>query len=228
MLGYDHEGGYILGNPAHAATHAVAADLGELVHSGQTADDGPVFHNDVPGQGCHVAHDHVVAHDAVVGNVGDEAIISTLLPMRVSLRFAHRTMDRGTFPDGHMVTDDGGGIFALVFQVLRDFTDAGTLEELTVPADGGPAGNHHMGVDDGAFTDLDMFTDDRVRANFHVGADFRTRCYDGCLMDHSRICCHCFTPPLLFIFCQCKEEIPFAGSLAVHCTFTVGNTHIAF
>ena len=41
-------------------------------------------------------------------------------------------MDCGTFPDGHVIPDDGFRIFAFVFQVLGDLTDAGTLEELAV------------------------------------------------------------------------------------------------
>lgn len=96
--------------------HAVAANLGELVHSRETADDGAVFDNDVTGQGRHVAHDDVVADNAVMGNMGIGHHQDIVADARF-IAFPDSAMNRSTFADGHMVTNNGRRIFPFIFKV---------------------------------------------------------------------------------------------------------------
>ena len=150
---------YILVDSAHAAAHAVAANLGELVHSRETADDGAVFDNDVTGQGRHVAHDDVVADNAVMGNMGIGHHQDIVADARF-IAFPDSAMNRSTFADGHMVTNNGRRIFPFIFKVLGHFPNAGPLEEFSAFSDGRTPRNDDMRMNDGPFPNLDIRSND--------------------------------------------------------------------
>ena len=91
---------------------------GELVHRHQAAQDDVILDRDMPGQGCHVGHDHVVADAAVMRHVGvgHEKVVAADHGFAVAGDRA--SVDRGKLADHVVVADAGPGLFAPVFQVL--------------------------------------------------------------------------------------------------------------
>jgi hypothetical protein len=66
----DDEGGHVFANEGSATDHYVGADFDELVHRGESAQNGPIANFDVASERDVVDQNYVVANDAVVGNVG--------------------------------------------------------------------------------------------------------------------------------------------------------------
>src|SRR3546814_3838305 len=60
----------ILLDAGHATDHGMRADLAELVHRCQAANEGKVADLDMAGERGVVGHDHVVAEQAVMRHMG--------------------------------------------------------------------------------------------------------------------------------------------------------------
>ena len=131
------------------------------------------------GQARVVGENGVVADDAVVRQVavGHNPVFVA------DASFAdagHGTeVEGGEFADGVAVADNQAGRLVAVFFVLRDFAQAGKLENAVVFADGGVAVNHNVRTDFGIGTDLHIRADYGVRANFDAGIKLRFRVNDG-------------------------------------------------
>jgi hypothetical protein len=81
------------------------SNMNELVNSSETADDGVFPDLDMSGQGNSIDNNHIVSDDAIMSDVSrshNETIVSDYR-FTVGLGAA---IDRGAFPDGHIVSDD--------------------------------------------------------------------------------------------------------------------------
>lgn len=173
--------------------HGVVADLAELEHQRVAAQDDVVADGNVSGEGGVVGEDGVVADDAVVREMAvrhNPVVVSDAGFADAGYR---AEVEGGEFADGVAVADNQLGRLVAVFFVLRDFAEAGKLENAVVFADGGVAVDDGMRADFGVRADLDIGTDDGVRADFDAGVKFGFGVNDGGRVDEG----HVFNTPLL-------------------------------
>ena len=123
-----------------------------------------------------VGHNPVIVADTGFADTGDRTEV-----------------ERRKFADGVAVADNQLGRLVAVFFVLRDFAEAGKLENAVVFADGGVAVDDGMWADFGVRADLDVGADDGVRADFDAGVEFGFGVNDGGRVDEG----HVFNTPLL-------------------------------
>ncbi len=183
IAGGHDEGRQILQQNASHRGEAVGADAHELMHAGETAEDGPVADMDVARQLRVVGEDGLVADLAVVRqmDIGHDPVVITEAGYPGVLRRA--AVEGAELADGVAIADFEAGRLAGVFLVLRLFADGTELENAVVAADPGMAADHHMGTDDGAVADLDMLADERIRTDGDVVAKPRRGMDDGGRMD---------------------------------------------
>ena len=173
--------------------HGVVADLAELEHQRVAAQDDVVADGNVSGERGIVGEDGVVADDAVVREMAvrhNPVVVSDAGFADAGYR---AEVEGGEFADGVAVADNQLGRLVAVFFVLRDFAEAGKLENAVVFADGGVAVDDCMRADFGVRADLDIGTDDGVRADFDAGVKFGFGVNDGGRVDEG----HVFNTPLL-------------------------------
>ena len=102
-------GGNILGHPRGPPDDGITPDPDELVDGDEPADNGKIFHQNVSGQGRSVGHDDLIAHPAVMGNVGighDEIAVAEGCR---SSPFNGAAIDGDEFPDDIIVSDRHAG-----------------------------------------------------------------------------------------------------------------------
>ena len=109
-----------------------------------------------------IGHQHVVVADS--GN---------------ALTQRRAAMDGHEFPDDIVIPDFGVGKFAAELHVMGNTPDGGKGENLVVLANTGMALNHGMRHHHGAFADLDVFVNPRVRAHGHVNGDLSAGMNNG-------------------------------------------------
>ena len=173
--------------------HGVVADLAELEHQRVAAQDDVVADGNVSGKRGVVGEDGVVADDAVVREMAvrhNPVVVSDAGFADAGYR---AEVEGGEFADGVAVADNQLGRLVAVFFVLRNFAEAGKLENAVVFADGGVAVDDGMRADFGVRADLDVGTDDGVRADFDAGVEFGFGVNDGGRVDEG----HVFNTPLL-------------------------------
>ena len=173
--------------------HGVIADLAELEHQRIAAQDDVVADGNVSGERGVVGEDGVVADDAVVCEVAVRHNPVVVADAGFADAGYRAEVEGGEFADGVAVADNQLGRLVAVFFVLRDFAEAGKLENAVVFADGGVAVDDGMRADFGVRTDLDVGTDDGVRADFDAGVEFGFGVNDGGRVDEG----HVFNTPLL-------------------------------
>ena len=174
---YQHKRRDILGYSAHTAGHGVPPDAAELVHGCQAADNGPVFHDDMACQGSHIRHDHVVAHDTVVGDMGighhQYIVADTGL-----VAFPAGTAHGNTFAEHAPVADNGITAFPFKLQILWDAADGSSREKFTVFADCCIRMNHYMRTYNAAIPQHHVMFNYRIRTNYYIFADLRAFFYN--------------------------------------------------
>jgi hypothetical protein len=141
-------------------------------------------HVHVPGELGAIGHDHVAAHDAIVGDVhvGHDPVV---VPKAGDAEVLHRAaVDGAALADRVAVADLHPGGLAGVFLVLRFVADGCKLEDAVVAADGRVAGDHGVRPDRGSVPDADVLADHRVGAHRHARAELRGGVHDGGRMDH--------------------------------------------
>ena len=173
--------------------HGVIADLAELEHQRVAAQDDVVADGNVSGEGGVVGEDGVVADDAVVREVAVRRNPVVVADAGFTDAGYRAEVEGGEFADGVAVADNQLGRLVAVFFVLRDFAEAGKLENAVVFSDGGVPVDDGMRADFGVRTDLDVGTDDGVRADFDAGVEFGFGVNDGGRVDEG----HVFNTPLL-------------------------------
>ena len=146
--------------------HGVVADLAELEHQRVAAQDDVIADGNVSGERGVVGEDGVVADDAVVCEVAVRHNPVIVADAGFADAGYRAEVEGGEFADGVAVADNQLGRLVAVFFVLRDFAEAGKLENAVVFADGGVAVDDGMRSDFGVRTDLDVGTDDGIRADF--------------------------------------------------------------
>src|SRR5712691_8108004 len=160
-------------------------DRNELMRSRESAKDGVVPHAHVAGKRRDVGEDRMIADLAVVRDmdIGHDPIVAAD-PRHA--RVLHSTAIEGAkLSNGISVPDFERRRFAAVLLVLGRPTDRTESENTVLRADPGPSFDHHVRSDQGAFADLDVLADDRIRADRYAGGDCRFRMNDGGRMDHS-------------------------------------------
>ena len=175
-----HEvGGNVFVHAGGEGGHGVVADVAELEDEGVAAEDDVVADGNVSGEAGVVGEDGVAADDAVVGEVavGHDPVVVADAGFADAGYGAE--VEGGEFADGVAVADDEAGGFAGVFFVLRDFAEAGKLEDAVVFADGGVAVDDGVGADFGVRADFYVGADDGVRADFDTAVQFGLGVDDG-------------------------------------------------
>ena len=173
--------------PGHAADDRVAAYADELMHAGEAAENGPVVHRHVAAQGRIVGHDDMVAHDAVMSDVGRDHEQAVVADAR-----QHAAVRRPR-THGHVLADDVVGAdletrrLAPVLGVLGRMTDRGegidartrpdacascndgVRDQTNLVAEHDVGSHHAVGADADALAELGAGLDDRGRVNIrHV------------------------------------------------------------
>lgn len=146
-------------------------DAAELVDASEAGDDDVVTDMDVAGEGPIVGEDDVIADLAVVRDVGIGKADVVGADAGGGIRVG-AAVDGGVFPEDIPVTDDEGGGFAGVFEVLGFGADGGEGEEFVLPANGAMAVDDDVGVELAAVAEGDVGLDDAVGSDFDFGADF--------------------------------------------------------
>src|SRR5256885_14610722 len=111
------------------------ATPGELVHRRKSSAGGRFFDDDVSGKRGVVGHDHVVANETIVRNVGvrhEQAVTAELCE---SAAAGSATMDGDALANMIVVTDLEPRLLALEFQVLRLHSDRDEGKDLVIAAD---------------------------------------------------------------------------------------------
>lgn len=167
--------------------HGVVADLAELEHQRVAAQNDVVADGNVSGERGIVGKDRVVADDAVVCEVAVRHNPVVVADAGFADAGYRAEIEGSEFADGVAVANNQLGRLVAVFFVLRDFAEAGKLENAVVFADGGVAVDDGMRADFGVRADLDIGTDDGVRANFDAGVEFGFGVNDGGRVDEGHV-----------------------------------------
>ena len=93
-------------------------------------------------------------------------------------------MDGNIFPEGVPVPDLNRGWVSAVLQVLATGPNAAEWIKFVVSSNPDGALDHEMGVEPGAVTDLDVVTNNAVRADLYLGSDFGLGGDNGGRMNH--------------------------------------------
>lgn len=145
----------------------MAADVGELVDEGAASDDCEVVDVAFAGELGGVAHDDVVAEEAVVGYVAvchDEAVVAD-----DGFAFGGcAAVDCDAFADVAVVADYDFGLFAAELEVLRDCSDDCAWEYVAIFADGCAFEDCCVAVDVCAGTDAYVFVDGDEWVDYYV------------------------------------------------------------
>ena len=119
-------------------------DSAKLMHSGESANSRIVLDNDVPGQGCRVGHDDVIAENAIMSNmcVDHEEIVIPNQGPTAALGCSPVHCD--IFSKYVVIANYQLGVFPLVFEVLRRQPNRAIGIKLTVLADLRASVDHHV------------------------------------------------------------------------------------
>lgn len=106
-------------------------------------------------------------------------------PTRVTHILRRAQIEGAELADGVAVADfEPGRLAGLLLLVLRHLTDRVELEDPIVITDPCMTGNDHMRADRRVVADLDVFADDRIRADGDPGTQLGARMDDCCGMYH--------------------------------------------
>src|ERR1700754_5195668 len=150
LIGHHHEGRDVRAHQAAHADERMRSHLAELVHARIPGEDRPVADLRMTGQRGVVGEHHVVAHDAVVGDVdiGQQPVV--VAHAGEAATFASTAVDGDEFADEVAVADIKLGQPAREFFALRRAADGGELRNAVFPANTRGAFDHHVRADDGA------------------------------------------------------------------------------
>ena len=161
------------------ARDGVGANLAELVHTGEPADDGPVAHLNVAGQCGVVGQDGLVAQLHIVRqvHVGHDPVVVTHARDAAVLRGA--AVEGAELADGVAVADVQLGGLAGVLLVLRRSTQRSVRVDLIVGADGRWPIDHAVRANARSAAHLHARSNHGVRAHADLGCQLGARVHDG-------------------------------------------------
>ena len=164
--------------------NACAADLAELVHQREAAENHMIVHVDVSGQRSGIGEGDVVADDAVVGDVdvGHDPVVVTDPGQAATI--AGAAAEGAELADHVAVADDQLGVLAVKLLVLRLAAQRGKLPDAVFAADAGGALDHHMRADPGVVADLHIGADDGAGADADAAPQLGLRIDVGAGVDH--------------------------------------------
>lgn len=145
--------------------HGVVADAAELENQRVAAQNDVVADGNVSGETGVVGEDGVAADDAVVGEVAVRHNPVVVADTGFADAGNCSEVERCKFADGVAVADNQPGRLVAVFFVLRNFAEAGKLENAVAFADAGVAVDDGVRADFGVRADSDVGADDGVRAD---------------------------------------------------------------
>lgn len=179
----DHERRDILDDLGAASEDGMASDPAELVNPAEAPDHRVILDDDVAGQSAVVGKNDVMAHGAIMGDVG----IGQKIPVIADDRFASRggpAVYRAEFPKGIMAADFEVGRFSVVFEILAALSDRAEGIKPIGGAHYGRPGHGDMIGQDTSGADDHLGADDAIRSNFCVAGDLGARIDDGSRVDH--------------------------------------------
>ncbi len=179
----NHKRGNISDDFCATAGHRMFPDPAELMNSGQAANHGEVFHDDVTGQGGGVGQDDVIAQGNIVGDVavGQKEIVRT---DDGCFSVAGGTVDGHGFADNVAISDASASDASFPFAVLCAEADAAEGKELVVVADDGVAIHNDVGKQLATVAQNRVFSDDAIGADLAVFADAGVFVNDCAGMNH--------------------------------------------
>ena len=139
-----------------ALYHHMIADVRELVNERTTSDDGEIFHLHFTRQLGGVGHDDVIMQDTIVRHMTvrhDEVVVSD---DGFSLGGCS-AMDGDELPEYAVVADNGEGLLAAVFEILRYGADDGGGEDMTVVTEDDVVVDVCEGVDGDVLAELSFW-----------------------------------------------------------------------
>jgi hypothetical protein len=143
----------------------------KLVNGAHTCQDREIAEGNMPGHLGIVAHDAVVADNAIMGNMTvshDEAVVANLSGPFILAA----TVDGYKLTDGGIVADLYGSIFSFVFQVLGNSGNHSSRENAAVVSYTGTFHDGYIAADPGAFADFYVLMDHAERVNLYIGGQF--------------------------------------------------------
>src|SRR5258706_6021979 len=140
----------------------------------ETADDGAVVHGDMPRHLHGVGDDHIVADDAVMGDVHVRHEEAARPHRRLAGRGA-AAVDRAVLPDDRAAADLDPRLLALVFQVLGIVPDDRAVPDLHAVAHARVALEDGVRRDAAALAHRDPRADHAIRPDRNVRAELGGR-----------------------------------------------------
>ena len=162
----------------------MGADPAELVHDGERAEGGAVFHLHVAGERRSVGHDVVAAHLAVMGDVHvghDPVPVAYAGHHPAALRPA---VERAVLADDVAVPDLQARRLAAVLLVLRCAAQGGERMDPVAFADPGRPFDDDVRADPRPRADDDPGADHAERPHLDVGLELGATVHDGARVDH--------------------------------------------
>src|SRR5262245_9106166 len=154
-------------------------DSAKLMHSRESADSCIVLDNHVPGQGCRIGHNDVIAENTIMSDmcVDHEEIV---IPNQgTTAALGRTTVHRDIFSEYVVITHHQLGIFPMVLEVLRRKPDGAIRKKLAVVADPRAPLNHYMRAYPAALSHSHMIADNGVGPHRHSFSKLRLRADHG-------------------------------------------------
>ncbi len=143
----DHRavGNHVALHAGDAADHGMLADPHKLMHRREAAEQGKVLDHDMASQRRVVGHDHMVADDAVMGDMDAHPEKAAVAHPRHHAAALGAGIHRHVLADDVALADDKARGLAAVFQILRLMADRGEGKDARPLADRRAPGDGDMG-----------------------------------------------------------------------------------
>lgn len=163
-----HKRGNVASNGRTPADHRIGADSNVLVDADQSADDGVIADEDMPGEARGIRHDYMAAQVAVMGDVdvGHHKIMVT--DGRMPAAKLRSSVDGDILTKHIVVADNHPCRLTSIVQMLGGRSDRGEWIKLTALADVGMAFDIDMGHESCMPSNPNMLADNRVGTDNNV------------------------------------------------------------
>lgn len=172
-------GDHVRDDAREPADHRAAPEADMLMHRREPAHDDEILNHAMPREGGVVGHDHPVADDAVMGDMGGHHEEVVVAHHRAPAAALGAGAHGGVLADRVARADMQLGGLAAILQVLRHLADGGEGEDLRLRADRCNPVDGDMAVEHHAFGQRDPWPDDAIGADPAPGPDLRAFLDDG-------------------------------------------------
>jgi hypothetical protein len=170
---------------AYPTNEYVGADAAALLDRGQTADDRLLAELDVAAERRLVGQDHLVAHEAIMGDVRSNHEQAARAYGGDAPPAGRAAMYRDVFAKGAIGPDLDAGLFAVVAGVLRLAADGRKSPNRRPWSYGRGAADDGVGIDRHPVAKNGVATDDRERSNRYLGTEPSAVLHDRSWMNAS-------------------------------------------